>query len=127
MKCPAESLINFNCWYLEAWFGLASLFDVVSTFVGYYLRELISFAQVTCYNWSSLTIQNISNKYTVTVRNKFDTLQETSERATPNDEYENFVTTHMEAAAECIATQPRPKCTVPWESLVIKKKSILTQ
>ena len=38
----------------------------------------------------------------IIVRNKFDTLQETSERQTLNDEYENLVTTHMEAAAECI-------------------------
>ena len=29
----------------------------------------------------------------VTVRNEFDSLQETSERHSPNDEYENFVTT----------------------------------
>ena len=40
----------------------------------------------------------------VTVRNS---LQEISETHTPNDEYENFITTHMEAAAECILTKPR--------------------
>ena len=33
--------------------------------------------------------------YMVTVRNKFDTLQEISETYTPNDEYENFVSAHM--------------------------------
>ena len=39
----------------------------------------------------------------VTVRNKFDTLQEIS----LNDKYENFVTTNMKAAAECIPVKPK--------------------
>ena len=34
----------------------------------------------------------------VTQRNKFDAFQEISEILTPNDEYENFVNAHMEAA-----------------------------
>ena len=32
----------------------------------------------------------------VTLRNKFHTLRETSERLTPNDKYENFVTDNIE-------------------------------
>ena len=32
----------------------------------------------------------------LTVRNKQDTLQETSEKHTPNNEYENFVIAHIE-------------------------------
>ena len=36
-----------------------------------------------------LLISDISNHYTVTTRNKFDTLLETYERHTPNNEYEN--------------------------------------
>ena len=54
------------------------------------------------YDWSSLTNSDISKKYMVTVRNKFDTFQEIAERHTPNVEYENFVTTYIEAAVECI-------------------------
>ena len=65
--------------------------------------------------------RDISNKFMITVRNKFDTLQEISERHAPNDEYENFVTAHLEAA-ECIPTKPRVKCKTPWESLVVRKK-----
>ena len=45
----------------------------------------------------------ISNKYTVTVRNKFDTLQETRESHAPDDEYEYFVTAHIKAAATAAA------------------------
>ena len=57
----------------------------------------------------------------VTVRNKFDTLQETSERYIPNDEYEKFVTTYIEAA-EYMPTKPRAKCRVLLESIVVMEK-----
>ena len=45
-----------------------------------------------------VTIGDISNEYMVTIRNKFDNLQEISKDM--NDE--NFVTTHMEAAYQLI-------------------------
>ena len=54
----------------------------------------------------------ITDKYTLTLRNKFDEVQEISEVLTPNDEYENFVNAHLEAAAECIPTKQRAKPTV---------------
>ena len=50
----------------------------------------------------------------ITVRNKFGALQETFEKHIPNDKYENIVTAHLEATAECIPTKP----TAKWESLV---------
>ena len=53
------------------------------------------------YDWSSLANSGICNKYMVTIRNKFDPLQETSERHTPNDKYENFVSAYLKATAEC--------------------------
>ena len=64
--------------------------------------------ETALYDWSSLTKRDISNKYRVS--QKFDTFQEISKTHTPNDEYENFVIAHMEAAAECIATKPNAKC-----------------
>ena len=64
---------------------------------------------MTQYDWPSLTNRDICNKYMVTVRNKFDSLQEISETYTPNDEYENFITAHVEAAAECIPIKPKAK------------------
>ena len=36
----------------------------------------------------------------ITQRNKFDALQKRWETLTQNDEYENFVNAHMEAATE---------------------------
>ena len=59
------------------------------------------------YDWYLLTNKDIKDEYTLTLRNKFDTLQETTETLTPNDEYENFVNVHLEAAAECIPTKQR--------------------
>ena len=50
------------------------------------------------------------------------TLQEKTENGTPNDEYENFVHAHIEAAAKSIPRKPRTKYRVPWETLAIKEK-----
>ena len=41
-----------------------------------------------------------------TVRKKFDTLLEISETNTPNDDYGNVITAHVEPAAKCILTKP---------------------
>ena len=63
----------------------------------------------------------IRDKYTLTLRNKLDALQGMSETPTPNDEYENFINVHLEAAAECIPTKLRAKPRVPWETLAVRK------
>ena len=73
--------------------------------------------KVYCYHWSSFTNNDRSNKYMITMRNKSHTLQETSERHTSNDEYENFIST-----AEFILTKPRTKCRVPRESIAVREK-----
>ena len=56
------------------------------------------------------------------LRNKFNALQEKTGTHTPNDEYENFVTVHLEAAAEYIPTKQRTKSQVPWETLAVREK-----
>ena len=56
------------------------------------------------------------------MRNRFKTLQEKTEKGTPNDEYENFVNAHFEAAAKCIPKKPRTKYRVPWEMLAVREK-----
>ena len=61
-------------------------------------------------------------QHTVTVRKKFDTIHETSEKHTLNNKYENFVATNKEAAAECIPTKPRAECRVPLESIEVREK-----
>ena len=56
------------------------------------------------------------------MRNRFETLHEKTEKGTPNDEYENFVNAHHEAAANCIPTKPKTKYRVPWETLAVREK-----
>ena len=51
-----------------------------------------------------------------------ETLQEKTEKSTPNDEYENFVNAHLEAAAKCIPTKHKTKYRVPWETLAVREK-----
>ena len=59
-----------------------------------------------------LNKRDIRDKYALTLRDKFDALQEKS--PAPNDEYENFVIVHLEAAAECIPTKQGAIPWVPW-------------
>ena len=72
--------------------------------------------KTTHYDRSLLNNRNISNIYTITLSNEFDALREISETRTPHDEYENFVNTHMIAAAKCIPTKQRAKHRVSLET-----------
>ena len=74
------------------------------------------------YDWALLNNRDIRDKYVVELRNKFETLQEKTEKGTPNDEYENFINVHLEAAAKCIPTKPKTKYRVPWETLAVREK-----
>ena len=56
-----------------------------------------------------LNNRDIRDKYVLELRNRFETLQEKTGKGTPNDKYENFVNTHLEAAEKCIPTKPRTK------------------
>ena len=58
----------------------------------------------------------------LTLRNKFNALQEILETPTLNDEYKKFVNAQLEVAAECIPTKQRAKPRVPWETLEVRKK-----
>ena len=73
------------------------------------------------YDWALLNHRDIRDRYVLELRNRFDALQKTEKR-TPNDKYENFVNANLEAAAKCIPTKPRTKSSVPWETLVVRKK-----
>ena len=46
---------------------------------------------------------------------------EVSEMPTPNEEYENYVNAHLEAAAKCIPNKQRVKPKVPLETIVVRK------
>ena len=69
-----------------------------------------------------LNNKDIREKYVIALRNKFDALQEKTETHTLNDEYENFVDAHIEAAAKYIPTKHRNKSRVLWETLAVREK-----
>ena len=64
----------------------------------------------------------IGDKYVVELRNRFEALQEKTEKSTPNDEYVNFVNAHHEAAANYIPKKTRTKYRVPCETLGVREK-----
>ena len=79
------------------------------------------------YDWALLNNRDIRDKYVFELRNRFETLQEKTEKSTPNDEYENFVNAHLEAAAKCIPTKLKTKYRVPWETLAVREKRALVR
>ena len=79
------------------------------------------------YDWALLNDRDIRDKYVLELRNRFETLQEKTEKSIPNDEYENFVNAHLEAAAKCIPTKLKTKYRVPWETLAVREKRALVK
>ena len=69
----------------------------------------------------------IRDKYVLELRNRFETLQEKTEKSTSNDEYENFVNAHLVATAKCIPTKLETKYRVPWETLAVREKRVLVK
>ena len=78
-------------------------------------------------DWALLNNRDIRDRYVLELRNRFETLQEKTEKSTPNDEYENFVNAHLEAAAQYIPTKLKTKYRVPWETLAVKEKRALVK
>ena len=87
-----------NCAAYSSLEGVSSDHRIVTAKIRLSLRRNV--ARITTavhYDWSLLNKRDISDKYTLTLRNKFDAPQEISETLTSNDEYENFVNAHIEA------------------------------
>ena len=78
------------------------------------------------YDWTLLN-RDIRDKCVLELRNTYETLQEKTEKSTPNDEYENFVNAHLVAAAKCIPTKLKTKYRVPWEPLAVREKRALVK
>ena len=89
------------------------LFDRMSTIFRLFNAEQMISETTKHYDWALLNNRDIRDKYVLELRNRFETLQEKTEKNTPNDEYENFVNAHLEAAAKCIPTKLKTKYRVP--------------
>ena len=117
-----------NCEAYSSFEGVSSDHRIVTAKVRLSLRKNTTRTATTKhYDWALLNNRDIRDKYALELRNIFETLQEKTEKGTPNDEYENFVEAHLEAASKCIPTKPRTKYRVPWETLVVREKHALVK
>ena len=90
-----------NCKAYSSFKGVSSGHRIVTAKIRLSLRKNTTRTTNTIhYDWSLLNNKDIRYKYVLALRNKFDAQREKKETYTPNDEYENFVNAHEEAAAE---------------------------
>ena len=121
---PARKWKNtaMNCKAYSPFEGVSSDHRRVTAKIQLSLRKNATRTATTKhYDWALLNNRDIRDKYVLELRNRFETLQEKTEIGTPNDEYENFVNAHLEAAAKCIPTKPRTRFSVPWETLAVRE------
>ena len=112
-----------NCKAYSSFEGVSSDHRIVTAKIGLSQQKNDTWTATTKhYDWALLNNRDIRDKYVLELRNRFETLQEETEKGTPNDEYENFVNTYLEEAAKCIPTKPRTKYRVPWEMLAVREK-----
>ena len=112
-----------NCEAYSSFEGVSSDHRIVTARIRLSQRKIATRTATTKqYVWALLNNRDIRDKYVLELRNRFETLQEKTEKGTPNDEYENFVNTNVEATAKCIPTKPRTKYRVPWETLAVREK-----
>ena len=117
-----------NCEAYSSFEGVSSDHRILTAKVRLSLRKNATRTATTKhYDWALLNNRDIRDKYALELRNRFETLQEKTEKGTPNDEYENFVEAHLEAASKCIPTIPRTKYRVPWETSAVREKRALVK
>ena len=119
---------TINCEAYSSFEGVSSDHRIVTVKIRLSLRKNATRTVITKhYDWALLNNRDIRDKYVLELRNRFETLQEKTEKATPNDEYENFVDAHLKVAAKCIPTKPRTKYRVPWEMVAVREKPALVK
>ena len=113
-----------NCEAYSSFEGVSTDHRIVTAAIRLSLRKTAKRTATTKhYDWALLNNRDIRDKYVLELRNRFETLQEKTEKSTPNDEYENFV----EAAAKYIPTKLKTKYRVPWETLAVREKRALVK
>ena len=86
--------------------GVSSDHRVVTAKIRLSLRKNATrIARTKHYDWALLNNNDIRDEYVIELRNRFEALQEKTEKRTPNEEYENFDNAHLKAAAKCIPTK----------------------
>ena len=117
-----------NCEAYSSFEGVSSDHRIVTAKIRLSLRKNATRTATTKHHdWALLNNRDIRDKYALELRNRFETLQEKAEKGTPNDEYENFVEAHLEAASKYTPTKPRTKYRVPWEMSAVREKRALVK
>ena len=117
-----------NCEAYSSFEGVSTDHRIVTAKIRLSLRKNTKRTATTKhYDWALLNNRDIRDKYVLELRNRFEKLQEKTEKSTPNDEYENFLNSHLEAAAKCIPTKLKTKYRVPWETLAVREKRALVK
>ena len=81
-----------------------------------------SMTKTPAYDWSSLNDPQIADEFSITLKNRFDILQVTTNVGSADTSYENFITAHEYAAQKCVPKKPKTHKQVPWETGVIIEK-----
>ena len=111
-----------SCKAYSSFEGVSSDHRIVTAKISLSLRKNATRTTTTIhYDWALLNNKDIRDKYVIAWRNKFNAQQKT-EAHTLNDEYENFVNTHLEAAVTYIPIKHKTKSRVPWETLAVREK-----
>ena len=85
-------IVHLNYEAYSSFEGVSSDHRIVTAKIQLSLRRNAARTTTTVhYDWSLVNNRGIRDKYTLTLRNKFDALREISKTLTPKDEYENFV------------------------------------
>ena len=117
-----------NCQAYSSFEGVSTDHRIVTAKIRLSLRKNVKRTATTKhYDWALLNNKDMRDKYVLELRNRSETLQERTEKSTPNDEYENFVNAHLEAAAKYIPTKLKTKYRVPWETLAVREKRALVK
>ena len=98
-----------NCEAYSSFQGVSSDHRIVTAKIRLSLRKNATRTATTKHYDRVPLKRDIRDKYVLELRNRFETLQDKTEKDTPNDEYENFVNAHLEPAERCIPTKPRTK------------------
>ena len=112
-----------NCEAYSSFEGVSTYHRIVTAKIRLSLREYATRTSTTVhYDWALLNNRDIRDKHTLALRNKYDAVQVQTKTLSLNEEYENFVNAHQEAATEFIPTKQRTKYRVPWETLAVREK-----
>ena len=81
-----------NCEADSSFEGMSSDHRIITAKIRLSLRKNgKSTTKTAHYDWSMINNRDISDKYTITLRNKFNALQKILKTLNSNDEYETFV------------------------------------